>query len=132
MDITNFNVKDSVAPVEAKLLGATGTNIPTTQGNSLPALGQIPSPSENSQDRASATSVDPNALHDLLDEANNALSVRHSNLKFTVAEGTDVRVIRIEDTQTGELIRQIPSEQMVAIAGALEDFQRGTMLEERA
>ena len=132
MDITNLNVKDSVAPVVVRLLGATGTNTPTTQGNSLPELGQISSPSEISQSGVSPSSVDPKALHDLLDEANNALSVHQSNLKFTVAEGTDVRIIRIEDTQTGELIRQIPSEEMVAIAGALKDFQRGTMLEERA
>jgi flagellar protein FlaG len=132
MDITNLNVKDSVAPVVVKLLGAAGTNTPTTPGNSLPELGQIHSPAENSQDRFSATQANSQALHALLDEANNALSARNSNLKFTVAEGTDIRVIRIEDTQTGELIRQIPSEQMVAISNALEEFQRGTMLQEKA
>jgi flagellar protein FlaG len=132
MDIINMPVKDSVTPVVVKVLGAADTSKPLPQGNSLPALGQIPLPRENSQGENSASRLDSETLRGLVDQVNNALSTRFSNLKFTVAEGSDIRVIRIEDTQTGELIRQIPSEEMVAIAGALQESQQGTMFEEKA
>lgn len=132
MDITNVNVKDSMAPAAVNLPGTTSTSKPTTHGNSLPDMGQINSPAENVQDGVPASHLDSERLQGLVDQVNKALSTHTSNLKFTVAEGTDVRVVRIEDTQTGKLIRQFPSEAVVALARALGDSKQGTMLEERA
>ncbi|VAX01582.1 hypothetical protein MNBD_GAMMA19-350, partial [hydrothermal vent metagenome] len=70
-------------------------------------------------------------LNKLVEQVNMTLQGRFSDLKFTVAEGTDINVVRIEDAETGELIRQIPSEAMVAIARALGEAQQGMMFEER-
>jgi flagellar protein FlaG len=132
MDITNVTAKDSVAPMAVQVNGTAATSKPTSPGNDLPLLGQISVPSGSTGDGAQASYPDSKTLHGLVDQANHALSTRDSHLKFSVAEGTDIRVVRIEDTQTGELIRQIPSEQMVAVAQALSELTQGMMFEAKA
>ncbi|MEW6313217.1 MAG: flagellar protein FlaG [Pseudomonadota bacterium] len=44
-------------------------------------------------------------------------------LEFSVDEETDKTVVRVVDTQTNEVIRQMPSEEVLAIAKALDKLQ---------
>lgn len=117
------------------------TNTPTVNGNALPDVGQVHVGPENpkdtetaSQSTAALPASQPNAeeLKNLVEQANVTLQGRSSDLKFTIADGIDMNVVRIEDTKTGELIRQFPSEAVVAIAKALDQAQRGSVLEEKA
>lgn len=134
MDISNVTQNGLATSSVAKSTKAA------VNGNSLPDAGQVSVRSGNLQDASvpsqpnnSASSPKPNSqeLQNLVEQANVTLQGRFSDLKFTVAEGTDVPVVRIEDSETGELIRQVPSEAMVAIARALDEAQRGMMLEEK-
>lgn len=130
MDVSNLTTA-------ARASAVSGTNKPAATGNSLPVLGQgqvrsetvkaAPSPAQNSANQPSTAE-----LHELVGQANSALQARFSDLKFSVDESTDINVVRIEDSDTGELIRQIPSEAMLAIARALDDAQQGMVLEEKA
>ncbi|MCF6338434.1 MAG: flagellar protein FlaG [Gammaproteobacteria bacterium] len=104
---------------------------PVTSGNSLPDARQVRVPIETRQDVTSISPPNTEELNKLVEQVNMTLQGRFSDLKFTVAEGTDINVVRIEDAETGELIRQIPSEAMVAIARALGEAQQGMMFEER-
>lgn len=56
------------------------------------------------------------------EQINKALKQFDSNIQFSVDENnkTNVKVI---DTQTKEVIRQMPSKEMLAIAEALDKFQ---------
>lgn len=45
------------------------------------------------------------------------------NLLFTVDQGTGRTIIRVVDSQTNEVIRQMPSEEVLAIAHALDQMQ---------
>lgn len=45
------------------------------------------------------------------------------NLKFSIDEDTGKTVVKIVDMQTQEVIRQIPSEEAIKIAGALGKIQ---------
>jgi flagellar protein FlaG len=130
MDISSVAKMDLVAPFTPKLKELAGTSKPAAQVVSMPQVRQLSVGSENPQSTASP----PNSaeLHDLVDKANAALPANASNLKFSVAEGTHINVVRIEDTETGELIRQIPSETMLAIARAFSEDKHGTMLEDQA
>ena len=133
MVVSNLTMSGSDAPFVAKVTG-TGTAKPTSGGNALPSLpesGQVRASSDSAQSSEPASQLSPTELRDLVGQANEALLVRFSNLKFTIAEGTDINVVRIEDSETGELIRQIPSEQMVALARVLGESRQGMMLEER-
>lgn len=138
MDVSNLTTSPSVAASIAKSTGVAGPNKPAAQGNSLPGTGQARVRSEKPQvdnsQNSKAAAAQPNAaeLRELVGQANNALQARFSDLKFTVDEGTDINIVRIEDSETGEIIRQIPSEAMLAIARALDEAQQGMMLEEKA
>ncbi len=58
-------------------------------------------------------------------------SLSSDNLRFSIDEGTGEVVARITDSQTGDLIRQIPSEEALAIAKDL-DRLKGLLLRQRA
>lgn len=63
---------------------------------------------------------------------NNALQAANRGLQFSVDPDTKNPVVRMVDTATGEVIRQIPSEESLAIARAIDKFQQGLLLREKA
>jgi flagellar protein FlaG len=54
-----------------------------------------------------------------------------NNLQFSMDEDTGKTIVRVTDVQTGELIRQIPSQEMVELAKALDRMQ-GALLRQEA
>ncbi len=54
-----------------------------------------------------------------------------NNLQFSMDEDTGKTIVRVTDIQTGELIRQIPSQEMVELAKALDRMQ-GALLRQQA
>ncbi len=52
-------------------------------------------------------------------------------IRFSVDEETDRTVIKVIDSETDEVIRQIPSEEILRIAESLEKFS-GILLQEQA
>ena len=53
-----------------------------------------------------------------------------SNLQFSVDNDTGQTIVRVTDVQTGELIRQIPSEELVELAKSLDRMQ-GNLLRQQ-
>ncbi|SET50402.1 flagellar protein FlaG [Nitrosomonas marina] len=53
------------------------------------------------------------------------------NLKFSIDEDTGKTVIKVMDTQTQEVIRQIPSQEAISIARTLDKVQ-GLLLNDKA
>ena len=49
-------------------------------------------------------------------EAKAVVQNTHTDLQFQASESTHSAVITVHDTETGKLIRQIPSKEMIAIA----------------
>ena len=134
MDVSTLTTRNSMA---ASATTVTATNKPAFNGNSLPDVGQVRVRLEKPQVDKPAdgtTTSEPNTeeLRVLVGQANEVLQARFSDLKFTVDEGTDINIVRIEDSETGELIRQFPSEAMVAIARALDNVKQGMVFEETA
>jgi len=111
-----------------------GTKESASSGKELPPLeaSEHLSSLKNPQKESSAAQPGVEELRELVAIANEAPVVRSSQLKFSVEDGTDINVVRVEDSETGELIRQVPTEQMVALAKALEEQKQGAMLEEKA
>ncbi|HHJ80666.1 MAG TPA: flagellar protein FlaG [Candidatus Tenderia electrophaga] len=131
MDISKTTAISQQVLSVAKPDGGAGSNKSVPGGNSLPALNKTILSVANQTDGASTQKPSPEQLRELVAKANETPIVRSSDLSFSVAEGADVNVVRIEDTETGELIRQIPSEEMVALARALSEQRQGMMVEER-
>ena len=136
MDVSNLTTANSVAAPVAKTKGTVGANVPVVHGNPLPDAAQVRARSdksqvEKSQSEALASPPSTEELRELVGQANESLQARFSDLKFTVDEGTDISVVRVEDSETGELIRQFPSKAMIAIARALDEMQQGSVFEEK-
>jgi flagellar protein FlaG len=68
------------------------------------------------------------------DNINRAMQQANQNLEFEFTMDTDTKkpVVRVVDKQTGELVRQIPSEETVAIARSIDQFQRSLLLNQKA
>lgn len=54
-----------------------------------------------------------------------------NGLHFSIDDATGKTVVRVTDAQTGEMIRQIPSEELLAIAQSLDRMQ-GLLLRQKA
>lgn len=63
---------------------------------------------------------------------NKTLRQSSRNLEFRLDEQTNRVVVKLTDTETGEVIRQIPSDEMLAISRAIGEFQQGLLLRQKA
>jgi flagellar protein FlaG len=55
-----------------------------------------------------------------------------SLLEFTVDQSTRQTVVKVVDKESGDLIRQIPSDAALAIAESIGEFQKGLLLKQEA
>lgn len=67
------------------------------------------------------------AINQVMRQSNPSLE-----FEFSVDAGTKKPVIRVMNTTTGELIRQIPSEAALAIAHSIDQFQKSLLLDQKA
>jgi flagellar protein FlaG len=76
----------------------------------------------------------PEQLKAVTDDINRAMQQSNQNLEFEFIMDTDTKktVVRVLDKKTGELVRQIPSEETVAIARSIDQFQRSLLLNQKA
>jgi flagellar protein FlaG len=78
-------------------------------------------------------SIDLTAMQKRLDQAienlNEQLQSSQTNLGFSIDLETDIVVVKVTNKETGELVRQIPAEAVVRLAGKMEDL-KGLLLDE--
>lgn len=73
----------------------------------------------------------PQQLQQAVQAINRKLSASTA-LEFSVDESTRMTVVKIVDKQSGELIRQIPSDATLAIAESIDTYQKGLLLRQKA
>ena len=101
---------------------------PSTPGKSV-APGQPPTPVAPP---ASPTKpVDEAQLKRAVTEANIAARSLSSSIEFSVDQQSGKTIVKVVDSQTQKLIRQMPSEEMIAISLALDRMQ-GMLLRRKA
>jgi flagellar protein FlaG len=66
---------------------------------------------------------DTRQLTDAVDTINKTLSSMNKGIEFSVDEETRLRVVKVVDKDTKEVVRQFPSEEVIAIAKALDKLQ---------
>lgn len=73
----------------------------------------------------------PEELRKATDNLNKVVSLYAAELKFTIDEVSGVDVVKVINTDTKEVIRQIPSEEMVKIAESIDRLQ-GLLVRQQA
>jgi flagellar protein FlaG len=76
----------------------------------------------------------PVQLKDAVNVINQVLRQANHSLEFSVDASTKIAVVKLIDTGSGELIRQIPSEEMLAVARSIDQYQQwqGLLLQHKA
>lgn len=67
-----------------------------------------------------------------VDNINKALKQSNKNLEFSVDESTKKQMFKLKDVETGDVIRQYPTEEMLAISRAIDQVQQGLLLKQEA
>jgi flagellar protein FlaG len=75
--------------------------------------------------------VDDAQLQAAVKAANSALEAAQSGIEFSIDSASGKTIVRILDKQTNEVIRQLPSEEMLEIAKAIDRFE-GMLLHQKA
>lgn len=67
----------------------------------------------------------------VVEHINQAMQSLSSNLNFSVDKDTGITVVKVMDTETNQLIRQIPSDEILSIAKAIDTLQ-GLIIRQKA
>lgn len=117
-----------------------GTRAKDDGARGIPAVGgtrpvRAAAAVESSQAAAAAEATrppTPEQLKAAVSEINKVMQQSNRNLEFSMDADTHRLVVRLTDTETGELIRQIPSEETLAISRSIGEFQQGFLLKQKA
>ncbi|MDZ4202553.1 MAG: flagellar protein FlaG [Gallionella sp.] len=71
-------------------------------------------------------------LKNVVDNINKVLKQSNKNLEFSVDSETNKQLVKLVDTESGEVIRQFPSEEAMIISRSIEQFQQGMLLKQEA
>lgn len=97
-----------------------------------PAAAGAPSQAQSApQVQATSQSTSADELGEALARVREALAPVARNLQFSVDDDTGKTVVRIIDSTTNEVIRQMPSEEMLAISRSIDKLQ-GLLLRQEA
>lgn len=70
-----------------------------------------------------SSAADRKAIEDTVAKIREAIGPAHSSLKIEIDPDTDGIVVKVLDDKSGEVIRQIPSQEMIEIAKRLDAMQ---------
>ena len=115
------------SPVIAALTPQTGSApVEPTRTPAQPvASSQPPQPPQ-------APQVNDAQLQSAITKLNEAMMQSNINLEFSIDPSADRTLIKVVDSQTGDVIKQIPSNEMIAIANAIDQFQKGLLVRQQA
>ena len=108
------------------ILPDTRVHVPAPANEVSPVPAQVV-PAQNSRPQPSAEE-----LKSAVAAINKAMQQSNQALEFSVDTDTHRTVVKMVDTSTGELIRQFPSEETLAISRGIDQFQRGLLLKQKA
>ena len=95
----------------------------------LPASGESVPPNEQKQ------SADRADIEQAVTRLNDHVQLVRRDLQFSIDDDTGKTIVKVLDSESGDLIRQIPSEELIAIAQAIADnleAVEGLILKEEA
>ncbi len=74
----------------------------------------------------------PAQVQTAVDSLNKAMRQINSNVEFSIDQATKQTVIKVVESKTGEVIRQFPSEEILAISRAIDNMQQGLLIKQKA
>jgi flagellar protein FlaG len=125
MLIQNINGVTPVTGFTSNTSGPVPATTPGTQNVSATPPQATPNPQKTIQPTDAQ-------LKSAVDSINNTMKQNNSNVEFSIEKGSDQAVIKVVDTQTGQLISQFPSKSAVAISQMVAQSQPGALVKQEA
>lgn len=92
----------------------SATDATAAGGNALPASGaNVPAAAP------ARPAPEPVDMTRVIEQVNRFLQSNHRNLSFRIDEGSGRTIITVTNPSTGEIVRQIPPEELLSVARAL-------------
>ncbi|MDT4332512.1 flagellar protein FlaG [Methylomonas sp. MED-D] len=90
--------------------------------------------SKQDEDKQNDAKVTLDTVKQAADQGNSLLQAVTRNLQFKVDDSTQELVVKIVDSETGDVVRQIPSEEMLAFIRRMQelDGHQGSVIQDRA
>jgi len=99
----------------SKPSASAAVELPGAQGKELPEGGNtVPS-------QARSTAPQPQQLEEAIVKLSELVQNLQRSLQFTVDESSGRTIVKVTDSDTGDLIRQIPSEEVLAISRSIAE-----------
>lgn len=120
------NMTQAAPPVRLASDGAPEVAVATSSSVASPSAAS-PQAAQPAAQQASAEQV-----KSAVENINRALKQSNKNLEFSVDESTNKQVFKLTDSETGDVIRQYPTDEMLAISRAIDQIQQGLLLKQEA
>jgi flagellar protein FlaG len=123
--------------------GGQGTLPGRLVGNDVPVAAVADPPAQTApqtvpQPSPQPSSPSPEQVKKAVESINKALQSSNQGLEFSVDPNTKTPVVKVTDKETGKVISQYPSEQVLAIAQSIDQYlsshqlQQGILLKQKA
>lgn len=106
--------------------GQVSTDAPKVVSNTADVNAAQSTPQTNTQHPSDEQ------LKDAVKVINLAMQQANQSLAFSVDSTTKMTVVKLTDTATGEVIRQFPTQETLAISQSIDQYQRGLLLTQKA
>jgi flagellar protein FlaG len=110
--------------------------VPAPASQPAPRQGAVAAPSGGTTAAAppppQSSAPDLKQLQQAIKQVQSAVQAHASSIEFSLDQGTGETIVKVVDTQTNEVIRQIPSKEMIAIAQSIDQQLQGILLKQKA
>lgn len=107
---------------------ATNASQQRSSSTAAPEVGANNKPDQQNNNTKPASKAE---LQDAVESGNNFLKTVTNAIEFSIDKESGDTVVKVVDTATKEVVRQFPSEEMLAIAKALDKIQ-GLLIKQQA
>ena len=134
MSIQNINASNAAMDTQLARMASQQTAA-SGQRSATSASAQQTPPSEAARadpaNKQSAAEPDRATLLQAVEEVQKAIAPVAQNLLFSIDNDTGRTIVKIVDSQTDEVIRQMPSEEVLAISKAIDKL-KGVLIQQKA
>ena len=102
---------------EANKVNAGGGSVPSPSGGAVTPLSAAARVIDQSAQAASATNE---GLREVVAAADRAVTALQNSVQLSLDSDSGQPIVRVVDTETGQLIRQIPTEEVLELRRALD------------
>lgn len=125
------NTTQAVAPARLASDGGSGVVVATSSNVEAPPSTQVDASVATTKTDATQQ-PSPAEVQRAVDSLNKTLKQTNNNLEFSVDNDTKKLLVKLVDTETGDVIREFPSQEALAIARSIDRFQQGLLIKQQA